>query len=251
VKKIKIIILATVVYLVFIVALLPARFVVAQFTLPDKIKLGAISGTIWSGHITSVQVDRLTLESLSWQLQLSQLLRLNLAADITLGVRTSDIKGRGEVIISGEQVSVNELTLTSTAQHLNSISPMPMGLTARGKLQLKVAHYQQAQPWCEQLEGSLMLTQGQIASNFGQVPIKQAQVALSCDNGTIVGTLAPQGNSLGIDAKVALSPQRKLDLAGLVEPPADAPQDFVNLLDFSSQRDSRGRYVLKFNTQLR
>jgi len=251
VKKIKIIILAVVFYLVFIIAMLPARFVVAQFAVPSHIKLGAVEGTIWSGRIASVKVNQMMLESLSWQLQLSPLLLLNLAADVTVGNRDSEISGQGEIVLAGGEFSVNDLTLNASAQHLSAINPLPMGLTASGQLLLKVAHYQQAQPWCEQLVGDLSLTKGKIASNFGQVPIEKAKVALSCDAGAVIATLTPTSNSLGIDAKVSVSPTRKLNLTGFVEPLGDAPQDFINLLDFSSQRDARGRYVIKFDTQLR
>jgi len=251
VKKIILVILAVLVYGFFVVAMTPARFVVSLVELPRNIQLGTINGSVWSGHVSSINVDGTHLEAISWDVLPSHLLALNLAADITVGTKKSEIIAEARVSVStSSQVTVDNLLAQSTVEHLTTISPLPMGLTASGKLTMNVARFVYSQAWCDTLDGHVELNHANVASSMGQVPLSHAKATLGCDQGTVSATLLPATNSLGIDVMATLSPASHLAVSGNVLPPADAPQDFVNLLQFSGRPDPQGRYPVEFKTRL-
>lgn len=250
-NKFKIIVGAIVIYGVFLIWMLPARFVIGLAPLPAGVKLGAVSGTVWSGKIEQVNMGDIALERLRWQLDLSALLSLNLGADIQLGRTQSEIKGSGYVMTSGSELWVEQLALNTTVDYITQISPLPYGLSAHGSVELSVAQYHYQQRWCESLTAQVKLDTANVASQFGQVPIEHATMSLACQERGLIGTLVPASNSLGIDATVSLSPSQQLTLSGAVIPSNETPQDFINLLNFSSRPDSSGHYPLSFQTILR
>ncbi len=62
------IILGVVIYLGFIIALFPASVAVKLAPLPNNISVSGVSGTIWSGKIETLSIQRRQLELVQWQL---------------------------------------------------------------------------------------------------------------------------------------------------------------------------------------
>jgi len=251
VKKIFLIVLALLVYGAFVVMMTPARFAFNLMTLPSQLKLGAISGTIWSGQIASIASDDLRLESVVWQVLPSHFISLDLAADINVGTTSSEIIAQGQVSVSSSAViTVEQLIATTTADYLTTITPLPMGLKASGKVKLNVSRFVYSQLWCDTLDGRLTVNNAQVASDFGSVPVEYVDISLGCKQHKLIATLKPANNSLGIDIEAQLSPTRQVTVLGAINPPHDAPQDFINLLKFSGQQDKLGRYPIVINTRL-
>ncbi|NRA83153.1 MAG: type II secretion system protein N [Gammaproteobacteria bacterium] len=249
-KYLKYSISAIVIYLVFIVVLLPANFVLSQLELPKNIKLGMAQGTLWQGRVNTVQYGDLTINNVRWQLQASALLLGKIEIDLVVGQPKDSIRGNGLLGYSFSGVSVEGLTLSAPVAELTKLAPLPYGLIATGKVRLTVSDFSQGQPWCQSLSGKLKLTNSDISSGFGAITVVTAQALLSCDNGDIVAVVNPETNSLGIDAKVVLDTKRNLIINGFVKPPSNASRDFVELLKFTGQPDTRGRYSLKFQQKI-
>gem|GEM_PF-2547278 len=250
-KKVLLVILALLVYIIFVVSMIPARYAISLVDLPRNVELGSINGTVWSGSSSSLTVDKLRLEAVSWQIKPSHLLGLTLTADINVGHHDSDITATARVSVSSpSDIEIKQLTASSRVDYLTTIAPLPMGLSATGQAKLSITNFVYSEHWCDVLDGQLEIDQAVIASNFGQVPLESATATLTCENRAISATLSPQSNSLGIDVSAMLSPSNKLAVKGNVLPPQDAPQDFVQLLRFSGKPDSQGRYPIVFNTRL-
>ena len=255
-KIIKYSLLAICIYLGFLLAYLPANIAVhyapklSGQALPKAVSLGVVSGSVWQGEVSRLNVSGLTLEKVRWDLSFWSLFHGAVVIDAKVGSRRSDIQGKGRLSFIDQQLSIDILTLRADVASLAAISPLPYGLKASGRLNLTVKNYVQAQPWCDSLIGDLQLTQGNIASDFGQVPITQANVKLSCDNGSVVALLKPATNSLGIDTKVVIDKSRRLNVQGSILPPANAPKDFTNLLSFTGRPDAQGRYRIAYQQRL-
>lgn len=243
--------LALLVYLILAICMMPARFALNFVTLPQDVKLGAVDGTVWGGTVSTLHIAHHRLEQLTWQVNPLALFTLKLQADVTLGHSASELKGKGKIAITtAQKLSINQFNLDSNLSYLSSLYPLPMGLNATGQVKLNVAHFVYSQPWCDTLDGHLVLTNGTVGSMLGQVAVNRGQVSLTCDKGALVAIMKPNSNSLGIDATATLSGNYQLTVNGQVVPPADAPRDFVNLLQFSSRADSQGAFPIAFSTRL-
>jgi general secretion pathway protein N len=246
VKYLKYGFIAAVCYAVFLVALLPASFVISKIPAPRGLILGAAQGTVWQGKLDFVRYQGVTLTNVTWQLLFGSLLQGQLVVDTKVGSRTDDIRGGGELGYSLAGVLVNDFKLTAPLSVIGQIQPLPLGLKATGTISLNLANYTQAKPWCESLSGNINLDSANISSSLGSVDISKAKAVISCDAGDVVALIKPATNSLGINAKVRLDRKRQLKVTGYVKPPANAPRDFVELLKFTGQANAQGRYALDF-----
>ena len=239
-----------VLYVVFLIVLLPASFVVNQVTLPPSLQLGMIQGTLWQGQVSSVKVEKLDLKNVQWDLIVSSLFAGRLNLDLNIGNSRDPIRGNGYVGYSLDGVFAEQFTLNAPVTTLTTIQPLPMDLVANGQVSLLIEDYQQGEPWCEALNGLLTLKSSQISNNFGRVNIDNAQVKLVCDKGDLIATMKPKTNTLGIDVKVVVNKNNMATLSGFVKPPSNAPRDFVEMLKFTGPADSQGRYPLKLEHRL-
>ena len=246
-KYLKYVLGAIVVYVVLLLVLLPASFVVSKLPLQRGVTLGSAQGTLWHGHLDFIRYQGVTVNSVKWNFSFSSLLLGQLVIDTTIGRRNDDIRGGGLVGYSFSGVIASDFKLSAPVEVLTKIQPLPLGLNATGALMLNLNDYVQGQPWCQALSAKLQLNAANISSNFGGVEVEKAQVVISCNNGDVVAVMKPKTNSLGIDAKMVIDSKRQLTLTGFVKPPANAPRDFVNLLKFTGKPDSQGRFELSFN----
>src|SRR5690606_40005787 len=76
--------LGIVAWLIFILAMLPARFVLAQFgsLLPPDIRLHGVQGTLWNGTAQTLAWRGVSAGPLHWDVQAVALLTGHLQADI-------------------------------------------------------------------------------------------------------------------------------------------------------------------------
>jgi len=246
VKFFKYALLAVLGYSFFLVVLLPASFVISKVPSQPGLTFGGAHGTIWQGKLDFVRYNNVTINDVSWDFNWSSLLQGQVTLDTTIGRHQDDISGGGAIGYSMAGVVVNQFKLSAPLSVISQIQPLPLGLKAAGELNLTLASYQQAAPWCETLAGNIRLTAANINSNFGSVDIKKAQAVVRCDNGALVAVIKPATNSLGINATVRLDTKRQLEVSGHVKPPGNAPRDFVELLKFTGKADANGRYLLNF-----
>ncbi|NRA54817.1 MAG: type II secretion system protein N [Gammaproteobacteria bacterium] len=233
-------------YSFFLVALLPARFVMSKVPSQPGLTFGAAHGTIWQGKLDFVRYNNVRVNDVSWDFNWSSLLQGQVMLDTTMGRHQGDIRGGGAIGYSMAGVVVNQFKLSAPLSIISQIKPLPLGLQASGDFNLTLDSYQQAAPWCETLAGNIRLSAANIKSNFGSVDIKKAQAVVRCDKGALVAVIKPATNSLGINATVRLDSKQLLEVSGHVKPPGNAPRDFVELLKFTGKADANGRYLLNF-----
>ena len=83
---------------------LPAKFIYQQFPNNSSIQLTDISGSIWSGHIDSINTPQLTFNKLDWQLSPWALLVGDIDVQWTLD--DPSVKLQGELSLSAEALSL-------------------------------------------------------------------------------------------------------------------------------------------------
>ena len=96
-----------VVILITLIYKLPAQFVYQQLPPNKNIGLSDISGSIWSGHVDSINTPQLTLYNFSWHLSAWALLVGDI--DVQWALDDSPVKLQGEVNLSGANLQVNNI----------------------------------------------------------------------------------------------------------------------------------------------
>lgn len=241
-------------YFIFILALLPASFVVntleEQRIIPRDVRLGHASGSIWQGNLSSVMVQGIQLEQVRWEMSALSILTGHIKLDINVGKKRSAIRANGQLIINHEGVMANDVSIKSPLAPLVAVNPLPYGLTSTGNIDINITHYTQDQPWCETLSGKVTTSDLLIKSAFGQLAVDNVSAALTCPQGKLMAKLTPSTNSLGIDGELALTKDKQYQVNAKVLPPVGASQDYINVLKFSGTPNSQGHYIFRYNGSL-
>jgi len=253
-NKIKIILTAVLLYLVFLISTFPASVAInyaksAQL-LPKNIKLNGVSGSLWQGQLTTVVYQDIELDNVRWKTSLLPMFIGELELDLLIGNRRSDIKADGFLSFSSNGLSLNDFTLKTSMETLTKVKPLPLGLTTTGKLIAKIDNFSQGQPWCQTLNGELNISNSLMKSPLGKLNVANFATTLSCPQGKLTAVTKKSKNSLGIDANVIIDKSKKYIIEATVLPPSDAEKEYINFLNFSGKRNSQGEYSFKHSGRL-
>ena len=108
-KYLKYGLIAVVCYAVFLLALLPASFVISKIPAQHGLTLGSAQGTIWQGKLDFVRYQNVRVNNVTWDVLFSSLLQGLLVVDTKIGHRSDDIRGDGKVGYSLAGILVNDL----------------------------------------------------------------------------------------------------------------------------------------------
>lgn len=143
---------------VLIIAIVVAITCPAQFAynlVADRlgaVRLGGISGGIWQGHASSVQVFGTELGALDWQLQPMPLLHGIVAAHLALS--GGEIVGAGDVERAFDgAIDVHDANLQAPAHVAAPALDIP-ALQLLGDLDIAIAHARLRGPWPEAANGT-------------------------------------------------------------------------------------------------
>lgn len=252
--KIKIILAAVLLYVVFLLSTFPANVAInyakSAKLLPKEIKLNGISGSLWQGSFTSVIYKNIELENVRWETSLLPMFIGELEFDLLVGSRRSDIKADGFLSLSNDGISLDDFTLKLSIETLTKIKPLPLGLTATGKLTAKIDNFSQGQPWCHSLNAKLNIDDSSIKSPLGKLDVTKFATILSCPQGKLIAVVNKAENSLGIDANIAIDKSKKYIVEATVIPPVDAAKEYINLLKFSGKANNQGQYTFQHSGKL-
>lgn len=123
-KNIKLILMIITLYLLFLIARLPATVVLSMINFPSSLTLTSISGTAWSGSIKNIRYAGLNVGSIKWSLHPLNLIIGELSADIA--------------IMNDEQYINTEVNLSSSGKivfeetrfliYLSALQPLTYGM---------------------------------------------------------------------------------------------------------------------------
>nr|WP_250885917.1 type II secretion system protein N [Shewanella jiangmenensis] len=238
------ILLAIVLYVVFLVVLLPASVVVALAPLPAGVAVSGVSGTLWQGEAQTVQINQRQLEQVRWDLQLLKLFTGTVAADVQVGGRSSALKLKGELGWSLAGVKVANLKLDTGHGFLLGNTRLPFGATITGDVSLMLAEFAQGQPWCERLGGKLFLQNADLKNQFGSYPLGNIELNLGCENGQVQIAVPEDKNQLGLTGSALLTDGGKVMVQAKIRETEFQSADMKKALAFLGRKDAEGYYPL-------
>ena len=232
-------------YCVFVLALMPASWLMAQIKLPKNVAVSAIEGTVWHTRILQVMVDDVVINQVQSSLSLMSVLMLDPKLDITFG--NALVNGpEGQLTISGllsdmvvEDAEIN-LPANTVAKRLN----LAIDIIAHEQLQLNIERFIIGAPICSELQGDLQWKNAAVTAFEEKVQLGGLSAKLTCDKGELIADIDPN-NNLGLSYRAELKQGGRLAGNGYLTPAAKFPEQLKATLSFLGKPDNQGRYRLK------
>jgi len=238
------ILLAAAVFVVSLVALLPARVAYHWFA-PPAVSLSGIEGTIWSGRASEGQVANLYVRDLRWDLRTLDLLRGRLMYRLSVDPAGGFLDVDAGVSLSGRLVLENVDGGVAIGA-LQQVISTP-GIEGNVHLQLDEVIIARGAP--EVLQGTVGVT-GLVARGLSQAPIGDFRVQFATTPEGIVGSVEDIAAMLDIAGSIRVSADRAYVLSGLVAPTPTTPASVVDQLRFLGSANERGQREFRFEGRL-
>ncbi|MCG9748375.1 type II secretion system protein N [Shewanella sp. Isolate8] len=243
---VKKIVIGVFVYLVFLIALFPASLAVKLAPLPKQVSVSGISGTIWSGEIDTLMLQKRRLEQVSWQLSPWGLLTGKANIDFVVGSRATAVNGKGFVSLSMSGIDASGVRFDAPSEFLVGNTRLPFRTQVGGNFSLMLQNMEQGEPWCQQLTGKLFAQQLQVNNQFGKYPLGDVAVALSCVDGNIKVQTDDSMNALGLSGHALLKADKLVQVTAKIKETQAQPEDLKQALSFLGKRDSQGYYPINY-----
>ncbi|WAJ69844.1 type II secretion system protein N [Catenovulum adriaticum] len=235
-------------YLIFLIVTLPAYLLVSRIELGDQIELGNVSGTIWSGQIDQVRVDKTILKDVHWAYNFSQLLTAQLAVDVTFGHprKILEPQGSAQLRYGLNGPSLADVQIKLPADLIVQQLDMPFKVEASGLLEANIEQAQLGEPVCQSLSGQVdwkLAGVNAMKTNFSYGDIG---ANLSCDNGAVVAKVNGNPEQLILDINARLNTYQSYSVEGYISAGSKASKDLQAALSYLGNPDNQGRYLIKF-----
>jgi general secretion pathway protein N len=223
-------------FLVFLVALLPASVALGWFSSPG-IGFSGISGTIWSGSVAQVNAGGIALGRLQWSDGSVAGLIGRPAWDIELDRPDGFVRGR-IAIRSGSTLYLDDMDAVGSLNSLASLLPLygtEGGVTARiDRLEVE--------------DGQIVLIKGRVVlSKIKTNALKSGDLGSielifpGDDAGPRTGQVTAMDGPLQLrDGQIRIGADGSYEIDGRVAPTSDAPSEIVDAMQFFGSPDSEG-----------
>lgn len=234
------------VYLVFLVANLPASQVIPRLDLPNHISISGLSGTIWQGKAQQLVVQGLPINNLQWEMNLWAFFTGKLGLELKAGsIRQSDeIAIRGYLATNGYRLVSDDLTLYLPTDMVIARLPLPIPVKAKGRFKVALNELDFEQQ-CQSLNGKGQWLKGAVAGTGGWIELGNFDANLGCENNNIIVDVQ-EPNSFGLSAKASIPANFKFQVTGKFKPDASLPQEVHQAARFFGQADASGYYQIRF-----
>ena len=232
-------------YCVFVLALMPASWVVSQIKLPKNVALGAVEGSVWHSEIKQVMIDDVIINQVQSSLSFISVLMLNPRLDISFG--NPLVNGpEGKLTISGllSEMVVEDAQINVAANTVAMRLNLAIDIIAHEQLQLNISRFIIGAPVCSELQGDLKWRNAAVTAFEEKVQLGELAAKLTCDNGELIADIDPK-NNLGLSYRAALKQGGRFSGSGYLTPAEKFPEQLKAVLSFLGKPDSKGRYRLK------
>ncbi|WP_394242678.1 type II secretion system protein N [Vibrio astriarenae] len=236
--------LCVVVFLVSVIAHIPASFALSY--LPKQVaQVEGVSGTIWNGQAQRVTAQGQQIGSLQWQVKPASLFMARVEADIRFGRGSAiDLRGRGTVGVGLSGPYAQQFVASVPASYVMSQLPMPIPIDALGQVELTMRDYQFDQPYCASAEGTIAWAAGELSTPVGPILLGPVIADISCQDSQWQVNGALQSAQVSGEFSATLESNNRYDSQGWFKPEAEFPSILSSQLSLVGQPDNQGRYQL-------
>lgn len=219
-----------VVYLVFLVAMLPASYVTGwlQRKIP-QIQLASVSGSVWSGTAQELAYAGDTWGQLHWHFDWAGLFTGHPGYRLTVNGPGATLSGR--VSGNAQHLLLRDLRGRLDIQRLTPWLPLPSG-AASGELQLNLDRILLVQDRPRAADGVIALDQLTLSWPQSLVLGSYQLKLVTQVNSGIEGTLLDTSGPLALQGNLQLKPDGHYDVSGVLSARDSSNQALNNLLRY-------------------
>ncbi len=244
-KHVAIVAIFLVLYGVFVIALMPANWLVGQIKLPSNVAVAGVEGSIWQTNISQVKVDDIVINNVESSLSLWSVFMFDPKLDIRFG--DALISGpEGQLELSGllAELTVENANISIAANNITQRLNLPIDVIAHEQLTINVPNFVIGKPICTELSGNLHWQNAAITALDEKVKLGKLSAKLSCEKGELIAEIDPK-NNLGLSYKAQIKQGGRFSGSGYLTPGQQFPEQLKGALSFLGKADKKGRYRLK------
>ncbi len=232
-------------YLVLLIAYLPAAQVAYRLPLPNTVKLGKVSGTLWQGNIDRVVVNNMPIQQVNWTLSALPLFMGALSVDLDAGnMRSANaiaFKGPLEVdLLSEGNLTASDFLLYLPVDLVLAEVQLPLPVDAGGRFRVNVESLTLEAGICSQMMAYGDWLNASVAGTQGPIELGNFSATLRCDNKQyIISVAEPNAFGLTLDAQAATD-FSTFTATSKFKPDPSLPQEVHDAAQFFGQPDSQG-----------
>ena len=247
----KLIITAAISYIVFLLILLPAAQIIPLLKIPaSTASFSGISGSIWSGKIDHIRLQKQNIRAAQWDIKPLSLLTGKLSANILSSYQSIDATALLDYSLFSKKLSFSDLRSEFSASQLQKILELPFAELS-GSLHMDM--------------NSIVLQKNKLSQINGQITWNDAKVKVSKpislgilnfdistpNAGELSATLSNKQGALSIQGKLKLLANSRYTLDVRLKPRANAPAELTDLLRLVAPKKIQSEHVIQRNGRLK
>lgn len=236
-------------FLTFLLASMPATFVLGQVKLPKNISLSSVSGTVWNMDVEQAIIADTTLNQVNARLSFWSLLTLSPSVTVTFGnPLIAGPEGILTVDISQERLLLTNVDVLVKANVIAQQISLPLPLTAKGDVEVILSEMiidLANNNACLQAQGNITWQSAGVIALEQNIKLNQLAATIGCENKAISITVDPK-NDLGLTFSAYIQGQGAISGQGHLLPGNKFPAELKQALPFIGRADNEGRYRLSF-----
>ncbi len=243
------IIILSLVFVVLVIMLIPAKFVQNLIPTNVPIKLENMTGTAWSGQVGSASVQGLIAEGINYDISFFALLMASLSGNAE--IENGDLTGSFEFFVSDQNnLSVDNASVKMTADTLEKFIPFP-GIQLQGALSTDKLSVQLAEAKVVLLSGVTSWNNATVTINNQRQVLGNFVIDWSTNeaNSLITGRLRKTKNEIGLEGSITLDKTGVAEFKGSISSSADRNL-YTALSLFADGKVELGRLPIKFKKKI-
>ncbi|TWX55229.1 type II secretion system protein N [Colwellia hornerae] len=233
-------------YFIFLIATMPAAWVVSFINLPKNSQVSELSGTVWQSYAKQVRIDDVDINNVSSELSFLSLLMLDPTIKLVFGgPLVSGPEGKLTASQLLKQIKITDVDITVAAHQISEKLNLAIPLQAHNLIELSVDEFMLGKPICQLMKGSIKWKKASITALSETVSLGALSAEVACEKGALTFIIAPE-NDLGLTFTAYLHHMTRASGSGHLKPSANFPEKLKPLLPFIGKADNQGRYRLNF-----
>jgi general secretion pathway protein N len=223
-------------FLIFLIALLPARVAIGWLA-PPAVTLNGVSGTIWSGSAAQVGLNGRLIGRLRWSD--GSLLALIGRPGWRFELDRNDgfLRGRVRLTLGGSATG-RDLEGATSLSALQSLAPVG---GAEGDVSIRLDELSLEKGRLERIRGRVVIDglrpSGLREGNLGTISVR---FPLAPET-PLTGAIEVEGGPISVrDGRIALQPDGSYEIGGRVAAAPDAPRDITQAMQYMGSPDPEG-----------
>jgi len=236
------------VYSVFLIATIPANYIIGNVNLPKNISVNGVTGTIWQGQIEQIRLGNTRVEKTKFELNFWSLLALHAKLNLTFGdPMLAGPEGELVLTVSQDFVELNDAEILMTANEIAQQLTLPLPITAQGDVSLILPEVTIALPYkneCISVNGHVDWLKAGVVALDQNIKLGKLIADITCEKGLFTAKVSPQ-NNLGLTFRARIEKTGRLSGQGYMKPGSKFPKQLKSTLPFLGRQDNQGRYALR------